>query len=362
MKKYIFAKLYFSLLKIFAILVLIVSGVRSYPSLISFFEQSRTIKEIKKSEIPEINFTAVTRQITLATETLISDPVTVSAIKNRIDAIPGRNQSTWKGAHLSRATRVLDDFSEITSAVKRQSLEGFLSQMDPLIDASQSRIQQLSPTSVTQSRVEDPSVADVIPDLLFDPTSREILQFYNNQFPLIRSFIRENIRYYTSSTEALRMANKSLEELEAFDLHVQRLQNYIDRQSSQTARTSHDYSTVVDSSENRDERLVAREFQEILVAIRGDVIENHTENWTLDRIISNMKNAVQGKLRQLQAASRQRRTDAVSVATYLIQGCVVAILLMIIRDFLIATIDIANNTKITNDLLSSATLEYEENE
>jgi hypothetical protein len=103
------------------------------------------------------------------------------------------------------------------------------------------------------------------------------------------------------------------------------------------------------------------EFIDILVACRDTVAKITLADWRIDGVITTARTAIHAHLeksREEMALLRQLRSESIiGAAAKLLGSLIVAILLLVIRDFMSALIDTATNTRGMLERLSGADVE-----
>lgn len=355
MKKYVFANFYLSGMKWMAIFVIIFGLFLSSPHLVNFKNYNREISVLLQQPLANVNINAVIQQLNFANDSLLTNNPNFSSVKLLIDKIPWRNQGIWIGKQAYDAKKSLQDSQTAVTLLKDHSLQGFLNNIDPIIEGTKSRVSQLEGSSSLPTVIR-PTITNAFDEnLLFDRISSDVLRFYDGILPSIISFLSDDIRYYTPSQEARSLAGNALAQLKIFEPHIESL-----RRSKQPTRIEQSTTRRPEiSSRDRDERQIASDFYSNLISIRSAVIENHTNHWSIDRTISNMLSSSQLTISNLENLRNQRNSSIFDFMKSLFGGILLALLLLILRDFLSAAIDTAKNTNKISEQLSDVNVAYE---
>lgn len=356
MKKYIFASFYLAAMKVGAVLIMIYGFVQGFPDFLAIQRATREISDIHRQQLHEVNIPAVSQQLEHIRQSLIRDPQTSTRILTKIQQIPGREQLTWRGAHLRTARESLRQSKAVLGEIKEGSLKEFMEQIDPLIEGSRNRIAQLSPTNVAGEPRQPQTPGSLSVDSsIFDPQRSNILSFYDNVLPAIRSFLTDDLQNYTPTPAALEMGDRAIVALRIFDRHIEILRTM----RAPSPRPAGVTPQRQINRRDRDEIQTAREFHDTLIAIRGGVLENFTENWSLDRVIQSMSSVTETNLAKIESAQEIRFTAIFSMIQEVFIGLLGALLLLILRDFLSAAIHTAQNTAQISTQLSGVSVEID---
>jgi hypothetical protein len=286
------------------------------------------------------------------TETLVSDRRDRDLLLRDIENLPYREVFALPGSVVVNSPDVIKDYASVLELIRKKAIEPFVREIDLLIAATNSGESRAGESQV----VSEPERADRYLNV-YELDSPRLLRFFDNDYQNIKNFLFDEIRYYTPSRDAIARTQNLVAKLESFEKELEALKILKKRDQAPSGNLAP--SAELDKQIPSDAEEIAKQLNKLFRSIRSDILNWYLRSWQLDEMMKGFEenwNNIQAKHSVLLSSRRVILRDSFQI---LIGYIVVAILLLVVRDFLKAMIDVAVSTENIRKQLDSSSIEFD---
>ncbi len=338
MKRYPFARLYLGLLMIMAIVTLL-CGIGTV--IYSLYRASQGTKSLNAEiETPVmIDTAALVSQMQGTLSIVQSISPSFSYTLPALGDLPISEFSLIKGDQIYHLEFIVEQYSKAIPTMKSAYLSQFNENIDKLSSAARTKLSQIAPDKISSlprrswGRLYSDSIA----------TERNAV----NELKSASDFLQNRVQYYSPSEVARSaglQANRNI--IAALGIYQEDLKTFESAQKS-----SQWESSAPISAQNRSQAEILDEFLEYLSEIRFYANRYLLDEWAVEQTISSAAIKLKDKISSISEYKSIRvgiLTDGAKAFLYCLG---LAVLFLVIRDFLSAAIDTAQNTSAMKDSL-----------
>jgi hypothetical protein len=340
MKRYPYARLYLGLLIVMAIIsALLGAGV-------IVMTLSRTITATKNL------YSEVNSPLIVDTETLVSQMQNaLIAVKSSSSSfayeltptgnLPIAQYASIKGKQIDQLQKLVKQYERDLQLLKQVFLEKFNENIDTLSKAARSELARVSPHA-------SPLQNTFSGTMLFGDKIRT-QKTAQDTFAYISDFLKTRVQYYSPSETAQRIALQADKDVAvAVAIYKSDLKVLETERNSLKSRSSAHIS-----AQQRSQGDLLKEFIEYLSNIHFSANHYLLNDWEIENTFTNVSSKLDRKLAHISNLKAHRIALLKSGALSFLYCLGISLICLVIRDFLSAAIDTAQNTSATNNALQS---------